>query len=113
MDQKNAQKDLEYLKTLFETGHLSLRKKTDGVYRYTSDSFKGVVSIIKYLDANPLKTVKRESFKKWKKVYYMTIVKEHITTNGLSKIQKIKKGIDVAFAEFKKKTFYSMKKESI
>lgn len=36
----------------------------------------------------------------------MTILREHITTTGLTNILQIKKGIDVVFAEFEKKDVF-------
>lgn len=41
VDQKDAQKELLSLKELLKTGNVSLRTQTNGVYRYTSDTFDG------------------------------------------------------------------------
>lgn len=64
LDQKNAQYLLNHIRDLFGFGQVSLRAETNAVYRYHINSFKVLVSVKNYFLTFPLKTLKRESFKK-------------------------------------------------
>lgn len=94
LDQKNAELLLLHVRNIFGYGNVSLRKKTNNVYRYTNNSFSGLKSICDYFHAFPLKTKKSISFKKWNKVYNMAIAKEHLNADGLAKIRIIAKQIN-------------------
>nr|QYC94335.1 LAGLIDADG homing endonuclease [Oedogonium sp. 210] len=96
LDQKDAQKELLYAKKLFKYGLVSLRSKTNNVYRYTIDSNIGCKNIVSYLSKYPLKTKKQSSFLKWYTVYQMILLKQHLTQEeeGLYKIIDIKKEIN-------------------
>jgi hypothetical protein len=48
-----------------------------------------------YLNNFSLKTKKIDSFNKWKKVYYMVLNKEHLNVDGLEKIRKLSKEINL------------------
>lgn len=64
LDQKKAELLLLHIRNLFGFGFVNLRKETDNVYRYTNNSFSGLVPVVKYFLAYPLKTKKSLSFKK-------------------------------------------------
>lgn len=50
--------------------------------------------IIKYFSLHPLKTKKKIDYLNWLKVYYMVINKEHLISEKLEKIKKLKKKIN-------------------
>jgi len=94
LDQKNAESTLLHIKNLFDFGQVNLRKNTNGVYRYSNDSIKGLLPVRDYFLAFPLKTKKNESFKYWLKVFTMILNKEHLDKEGLDKIRVIAKNIN-------------------
>ena len=94
IDQKNAQFILLYIRDLFGFGQVNLRNKTNTVYRYHVNTYKGLVSIRDYFISYPLLTNKRESFYKWNKVYNMVLNKEHLVQEGLDQIRVISKQIN-------------------
>jgi hypothetical protein len=55
---------LDKLQDLLGFGKVTLRSKTDNVYRYTATGFKSMNYIIAYFKAFPLKTKKAKSFEK-------------------------------------------------
>ncbi len=64
LDQKNALNILMGIRDLFGFGNVKLRNQTTAVYRYSNDSFVGLMSVRQYFLAFPLKTKKGESFSK-------------------------------------------------
>lgn len=95
LDQKNALDVLMGICSLFGFGKVNLRKDTLAVYRYSNSSLIGLISVLQYFQAFPLKTKKAESFKKWSEVYNMLLNKEHLTTAGLVRIRAIAKTINL------------------
>jgi hypothetical protein len=63
LDQKNDSV-LNNIRDLFGFGKVTLRSKTDGVYRYTATGFKSINDVISYFKLFPLLTKKAVSFKK-------------------------------------------------
>jgi hypothetical protein len=55
---------LDKIQNLLGFGKVTLRSKTDNVYRYTATGFKSMNYIISYFKAFPLKTKKAQSFEK-------------------------------------------------
>jgi LAGLIDADG endonuclease len=100
VDQKDAKKELSYIKALLNTGHISLRTQTDSVYRYTIDSFIGAEKVIGYFVKYPLQTKKYSSFMNWYKIYQKIKLKQHLSTDGLIIIRKIKDKINTINALF-------------
>jgi hypothetical protein len=94
LDQKNAQPTLLWIRNLFGFGNVALRNETTGVYRYSVDSFKGLVSVRDYFIAFPLKSKKAESFTQWNKVYTMVLNGDHLSTPGLEEIRVLAKSIN-------------------
>ena len=80
---------------LFGFGSVTLRNKTNGVYRYTSTGFMRMISIRNYFDRFPLKTKKLNSFINWSKIHSMLIAKEHLSSKGLENIRILKKSINI------------------
>lgn len=95
LDQKNAQMVLEYIRNLFGFGKVSLRSGTNHVYRFTIDSFKGLINVRDYFLIYPLRTKKAISFRKWNEVYTIRLNKEHLDLKGLNKIKSISKEINL------------------
>lgn len=94
LDQKKAESLLLHIQALLGFGHVNLRKDTNMVYRYTNDSFKGLVSLRDYFVAFPLKTKKASSFNKWNEAYSIVLSKEHLTVEGLAIIRVMAKEIN-------------------
>nr|YP_009690423.1 LAGLIDADG homing endonuclease [Schizopora paradoxa]QEG57203.1 LAGLIDADG homing endonuclease [Schizopora paradoxa] len=99
LDQKYAEEQLLYIKNLFGFGFVSLRKETDKVYRYTNNSFKGLVSVNSYFMKYPLKTKKSTSFVKWNKAYALILKKTHLTKEGLDKIRILSREVNIINSE--------------
>lgn len=99
LDQKNEEELLFYIKTLLGFGSVNLRKDTNMVFRYTLNSFKGLVTVRDYFVFFPLKTKKSASFEKWCEVYSMVLNKQHLTNEGLAVIRVIAKQINVVNSE--------------
>jgi hypothetical protein len=79
---------------LFNYGFITLRSNTNNVYRFTINSFIGLIPIINYLNNYPLKTKKLLSYNKWLEIYEMVINKKHLTKEGLDKIKELSKLIN-------------------
>ena len=94
LDQKNAESTLLHIRNLFDFGQVNLRKDTNGVFRYSNDSIKGLLPVCEYFLAYPLKTKKNESFKHWLEVFTMVLNKEHLVQEGLDNIRAIAKIIN-------------------
>lgn len=90
LDQKNKGA-LQYIAKLFNSGGVSLRSKTNGVYRYKIDSFNNTASVVKlrYLKDYPLKTKKFRAFVKWCNIRNMLLRQEHLTQSGLDRIREL------------------------
>lgn len=95
LDQKNEQFTLTRVRDLFGYGQVSLRKETNNVYRYSTNSFKGLILVRDYFLAFPLKSKKASSFTNWNKVYTMVLNKQHLLVQGLDEIRAISKTINV------------------
>lgn len=95
LDQKNSQYLLLYIRELFGYGAVSLRNKTNGVYRYYVTSFKGLIPIRNYFLLYPLKSKKNLSFEKWNEIYKMVLNKEHLLETGLTLIRILSKKINI------------------
>lgn len=95
LDQKNAFEILNYICDLFGFGKVTLRNKTNNVYRYTVNSFVGLKTVQVYFLSFPLKTKKNLSFINWCKVFNMCLNKEHLSIEGIKTIRKIAKIINV------------------
>jgi hypothetical protein len=97
LDQKNAESTLMLIRDLFKFGQVFVRGDTNGVYRYSNNTFKGLLPVRDYFLAFPLKTKKAESFKHWVEIFYMILNKEHLVSAqaGLVKIRAIAKLINI------------------
>lgn len=95
LDQKDAYLTLLNIRNLFGFGKVSLRSKTKSVYRYTNNSFKGLIPVVSYFNNYPLKTNKSLSLDNWSKVYNMVHNKEHLSSEGLKKAQELAKTINL------------------
>lgn len=95
LDQKNAESLLISIKHLLNYGKVVLRVKTNNVYRFYIDSFQGLTQVKEYFFKFPLKTKKKQSFENWLIIYEMVLIKEHLNLEGLEKIKKIKKNINL------------------
>ena len=95
LDQKNAESTLLHIKNLFNFGQVSVRTETKDVYRYSNDSFKGLLPVRDYFLTFKLKTNKADSFKHWLEVLTMVLNKEHLVVEGLVKIRAIAKVINL------------------
>ena len=94
LDQKDAYDTLSSIRNLFGFGRVTLRGKTNNVYRYSIDSFKSLMLVRDYFISFPLKTKKSKSFapqEHWIEVYNMCLNKEHLTVDGLKKVREITK----------------------
>uniref|UniRef100_Q33761 ORF342 n=1 Tax=Allomyces macrogynus TaxID=28583 RepID=Q33761_ALLMA len=89
LDQKNAFSVLMHIRDLFGFGSVALRKTTNGVYRYTANSFLSTTPIINYFTAFPLKTKKAISYNKWLEIVKMVKNGDHLTKSGLEKVRAI------------------------
>lgn len=94
LDQKD-ELILNIIKNLFGFGKVSLRNKTNGVYRYTITGFKTMKDIINYFNKYPLKTKKVNSFEKWLIINNIVNNKLHLTKEGLAKVKVLKKQINI------------------
>jgi len=63
LDQKDSS-ILYIIRDLFGFGKVTLRTKTNGVYRYTATGFKSMSDVISYFKVFPLLTKKALSFNK-------------------------------------------------
>ena len=95
LDQKNAESTLLHIRDLFKYGQVNVRRNTQGVYRYSNNSFKGLIPVRDYFLTFSLKTKKAESFKHWLEVFTMVLNKKHLVTEGLDKIRAIAKIINI------------------
>jgi hypothetical protein len=94
LDQKDSN-ILEIIRNLFKQGKVSIRTKTDGVYRYTVTGFKSCNTIKYYFFTFPLFTKKGISFNKWSNFHEMVLNKLHLTKEGLKKAKTLQKQINI------------------
>ena len=94
LDQQFSKECLEEIKTILNSGHVALRSKTNQVYRYSTDSFRGLTIILEYYKKFPLKTTKLNSFEKWSEVWHLMVKGEHLTKEGFKKIQELAKEVN-------------------
>ena len=95
LDQKEGSTILQIIRDLFGTGKVTLRSKTEGVYRYTATGFKSMNDVISYFKAFPLLTKKALSFDKWLTVHNLVINKLHLSEEGLAQVRAIQKQINI------------------
>lgn len=94
LDQKDSS-ILEVIRNLFGFGKVTLRSKTDGVYRYTVTGFKSMNDVISYFKAFTLLTKKGQSFDKWFSIHNMVSNKLHLTQEGLAQVRVLQKQINI------------------
>lgn len=94
LDQKNSS-ILLVIQNLFGFGKVTLRSKTDGVYRYTVTGFKSVNDVISYFKVFPLLTKKAQSLQKWSAIHDIVSNKLHLSEEGLAQIRILQKQINV------------------
>lgn len=93
LDQKN-EAVLTIVMTLFNTGSVSLRKGTNGVYRYDATNNIALGPVVNYFTQFPLRTIKADAFIKWCKVRELVLAKNHLTPEGLAEIKQLVKVIN-------------------
>jgi len=94
LDQKDNS-ILLIIKNLFGFGKVTLRSKTDGVYRYTVTGFTSAKNIISYFNVFPLLTNKASSFAKWSIIHNIVSNKLHLSSEGLAQVKVLQKQINV------------------
>ena len=94
LDQKDSS-ILLVIRNLFGFGKVTLRSKTNGVYRYTVTGFKSMNDVISYFKAFPLLTKKGQSFDKWFSIHNMISNKLHLTKQGLAQVRVLQKQINI------------------
>lgn len=89
------QKDTTIINILKETfqGNISYFK-TEDISCYNSTSFKNIPKLITYFDKYSLLSTKFINYIKWRKTFKLIINKEHLTKNGLIKIESIKNSMN-------------------
>lgn len=66
----------------------------DDMYSYSSTSFKVAYNVVNYFDKfHLLNTSKYLNYIKWRKAYRIIQCKEHLSSNGLTKILKLKQNL--------------------
>ena len=93
LDQKDRD-ILLIIRNLFGFGKVTLRTRTDGVYRYTATGFKSMQDVISYFKLFPLMTKKAGSLQKWSDVHNMVSNKLHLTEQGLAQVRVLQKQIN-------------------
>lgn len=93
LDQKN-EAVLLIVQSLFNTGNVSLRKGTNGVYRYDAKNNLALGVVKDYFTQFPLRTIKGEAFIKWCEVRSLVLGKAHLTPEGLEQIKTLAKLIN-------------------
>lgn len=101
LDQKDRN-ILLIIRNLFEFGKVTLRSKTDSVYRYTATGFKSMNAVIYYFKVFPLQTKKGQSFDKWLTIHNIVSNKLHLTKEGLDQVRLLQKQINIDTAITKK-----------
>ncbi len=94
LDQKDGS-ILHIIRDLFGFGKVTLRSKTNGVYRYTATGFKSMNDVISYFKVFPLLTKKGISFEKWLTIHNLISNKLHLTEEGLAQVRALQKQINI------------------
>lgn len=94
IDQKNAESLLKGISSLFNYGFVSIRTKTNGVYRFTINSFEGLKLVRDYFSKYPLKTKKLISYNLWLEVLDQVLNKQHYNKDVLNLIYQKSKTIN-------------------
>ena len=94
LDQKDSY-ILQVIRNLFGFGKVTLRSKTEGVYRYTGTGFKSMNDVISYFIVFPLLSKKALSFDKWSAIHNIVYNKLHLTEEGLNKVRVLQKQINI------------------
>jgi hypothetical protein len=94
LDQKD-EAILNIIKDLFGFGKVTLISNTVDTYRYTATGFKNMNDIITYFNKYQLLTKKALSYDNWLLVYNIIINKYHLNEEGLAKVRKIQKDINI------------------
>ena len=87
----------EYVLNIFKSvfgGYVGYRS-SQNTYYYGSTSFGSARKVISYFDHFHLNSNKHISYLKWRKCYLLIQNKEHLSFNGLNKICKLKKFLNV------------------
>jgi len=80
---------LDSVAKLFNTGLVSLRSGTNGVYRYESNGTVALIAIVSYFNAFPLRTIKSQAFTKWCHARELVLLKHHLTPKGLAELKQL------------------------
>lgn len=112
LDQNNFYNEFIHISNLFDSGFISLRPKTSHQFRLTITSYKALNRVITYFTNYPLKTQKIYNYNLWKECVNQVDNKEHLTSEGLNKIKKLKKQINL-FNSLNKKIGLSLKDKDI
>ena len=86
---------LDIIRNLFGFGKVTVRSKTEGVYRYTATGFKSMNEVISYFKVFPLLTKKGLSFEKWFSIHNLVSNKRHFTEEGLAQVRALQKQINI------------------
>jgi LAGLIDADG endonuclease len=86
---------LDIIQNLFGFGKVTIRSKTNGVYRYTVTGFKSMKDVIFYFNLFPLLTKKSFFFDKWLIIHNLVSNKLHLSQEGLSLIKTLRKQINI------------------
>lgn len=92
---QNCEIILSSIRDLLDFGSVKLRSDTKKTYRYDGTGYNNMIKISEYFNKFPLKSKKVESFNKWSIVLNMISNKQHLTTEGLEIIKKLKKEINL------------------
>ena len=86
---QNDKLALESIRDLFLSGNVSAR--SNNTFRFTAESFSKLNPIIEYFNMFPLRSFKKEAFKKWFNIYSMMLDKKHLDEKGIVKIKLLAK----------------------
>lgn len=78
---------LEFIKNYFKVGKVIDRKDESFYYRVAQ--VEELMIIIKHFDQYPLYTQKKVDYMSFKQIVNLIIDKQHLTLNGLEKIEKL------------------------
>jgi hypothetical protein len=94
LDQKDSSV-LQVVQNIWGFGKVTLRSKTNGVYRYTATGFKRMNDVISYFKVFPLYTKKAQSFEKWLTIHNIVSNKLHLSKEGLAQVRTLQKQINI------------------
>ena len=66
----------------------------DGMFSYSSTSFKIAYNVSNYFDTYHLQSSKHINYLKWRKAYIMVQEKKHLTETGIDNIIKLKNSMN-------------------